>query len=249
MSKMQDHPALKNPSVVRTSLTLKYEGAAEFADALIAFETSVKNDYPNKERRISKEAVEESEINETLLPDDQPHFRFRSDDKQMEIRIGPKYFRFIYSRPYTGWKVLKNHLYEIIALADLAFVFTAFTSMSLDFDNEIDQPSLHSDLSKVFELWVLPNRLPFEGKLRPIGNRHTSLYPYKSGSVLITLDFPNRRSNSERLYVLLSINFTAHDGLPEKNVALLYDWVEGAHDDIYQIFVKAIRPATLRRMM
>ena len=197
-------------------------------------------------RRQNKKTKKSDEI---TLSDNEPHYRFKSEEKNFEIHIGPKYFGFVCLEPYPGWQDLKRHLYEAIALADLAFAFKSFTRMSMDFNNEIIMSHFGSDLTDTFELWVLPNKLPLGGKPRSIGTKHAAVYAYKSGSLGIRLEFPVRKASTDDLYITFNITFTERIRVSKGyRTDLLYDWIESAHEDIYQIFVKAIRAKTLRSM-
>jgi len=166
----------------------------------------------------------------------------RSDGTAM-VQVGANLLVVNQLRPYNGWEQLRSLIARIYSEYGTLSGQTHLARIGLRYINQID---VIDDFSQWAEIVTVAPPLSgaLQRTLTGFYQRYEILHDVPPG--LLLLQVGNRRQGAQNA-LMLDLDFaTQPNAVPSGEEAIL-DWLDNAHDRIYESLVASLSEATLRR--
>lgn len=250
MARKNPHPKLTNPSVIQVAFVAVPNASLVLDDIEEYLTKKFEKTFPSKQirKKISYVASDKGNLNieEGPPPDDQPHFRI--SNKHSNISVGPRYFSADVDQSYNGWldfSILVSELVE--QLYQLGT--TGFEFVSLRFENELE---ITNDIRDTLSDWAVPAKLPFDDASPPFSFEYETINEFKDGVQRVRIKYPSKLISEpiiqEYVSVTIDHSFVSEESGEMMNFEDIINWIEIAHERIYDTFQVTWKPNILEAM-
>jgi uncharacterized protein (TIGR04255 family) len=167
--------------------------------------------------------------------------QFLKEDESALIQVGPDILVVNQLRPYPEWPVIKDLIFEMLAIYRGIANPTGFARIGLRYINRIKIESPASPLSKYFRFYpTIPEPVPQD--IRALLMRTEIPFEQSKGLLILTLGSVPESQPDMRSFVL-DLDFITTDA-ESLTYATAQDWVEEAHTQIEVVFEASIADET-----